>query len=281
MPKPPPDILQFDDYREYLKAQYRYLKLNDRKFSHRYVNQKLGVKSTGWFGDVVAGRQGLKPAQVKAIATVFKMGPKDQKCLRALVEMSAAKAPEEVAAAYEKWYEAKGIGMETVAKDRFKFYDHWYFSALREMLAMDPKQRDPHILAARLDPPITPAQARKALDVLVKLGFLGQAEPTSARLSLPALVKDPAIRSMHWKRMIRAMIRLGQRALEKYDKEQRDISGLTLSLSPEGLKAAGEEVAALRKRLLYMSEKDKHSNRVFNCVFQIYPVSVPLEASRV
>ncbi len=281
MVKSPPNILEYSEYRKFLHERYRFLKLNDRKFSHRYINHRLGVKSSGWFGDVLAGRQRLKPAQVKTVATVFKIGPEEQKCLRALVEMDTAETPEDIALAYEKWYEAKGIGMETVEKNRFKFYERWYFSAMRELLAIHPRLRDPKILASALDPKITPKQAQEAINLLASLGFIGNAEAGASNTALPALVKDPAARSKHWKKMMVSMIKLGRLALDKYDKEQRNFSGLTLTFSTEGLQKAGEEIAALRKRLLYLSERDKKSDRVYNCLFQIYPVSTPMEASRV
>jgi uncharacterized protein (TIGR02147 family) len=281
MVKKPPNILEFADYRRYLQERYRYLKLNDRKFSHRYINNKLDVKSSGWFGDVLAGRQRLKPGQVKSIATVFKINSEEQKCLRALVDMDAAENPEDIASAYEKWYEVKGIGMETVAKDRFKFYDRWYFSAMRELMTLYPRMRDPAVLAGSLDPKITPKQAQEAMNLLLRLGLMGSAEAIASKMTLPALVKDPSARTRHWKKMMVSMIKLGRDALDKYDRDQRNFSGLTLTFSAEGMKKAGEEITALRKRLLYLSERDKKSDRVYNCLFQIYPVSMPLEATRV
>lgn len=277
MAKSPPNILHFAEYRNFLRERYRYLRLNDRKFSHRFINQKLGVKSSGWFGDVLAGRQRLKPVQVKNIATVFKINTEEQKCLRALVEMEAASNPEDLAIAYEKWLEAKGIRKETVSKDRFKFYDKWYYGVMRELLALHPRMRNPDILAKAIDPQITSKQAQQAVLLLERLGLISATDSESQRMPLPALVKDSTIRTRHWKAMMTAMMKLGLRALDRYDRDQRDFSGLTLTFSSEGLKKAGEEIAALRKRLLYLSEKDKASDRVYNCLFQIYPVTKPLE----
>ncbi len=279
MVKSPPDILQFAEYRKYLQERYRFLKLNNRNFSHRYINSKIGVKSSGWFGDLMAGRQRLKPGHVRRIAAVFKLNPVEQKCLHALVDLDVAETPEDCALAYEKWYQIKGIGQETLTKDRFKFYERWYFSALRELLALYPGERNPEILAMALDPKIKPKQAAEAIKVLEQLG-LTQGISGAAKPSMPVLVKDPAARTRHWKKMMVSMMKHGRRALENYGRDERDFSGLTLTFSSDSLKKAGEEITALRKRLLYLSAQDKKCDRVFNCVFQIYPVSIPLEASR-
>ena len=281
MVKPAPDILEFAEYRRYLQERYRFLKLNNRNFSHRYINTKVGVKSSGWFGDVLAGRQRLKPAHVRSVAAVFKLNAEEQKCLHVLVDLDAAETPEDSASAYERWSQLKGVGQETIARDRFKIYERWYFTAFRELLAMHPGVRDPAILAAALDPAITPKQAQDAMELLARLGVIRDGAAGAAITPLPVLVKDPAARTRHWKKMMASMIKLGRRALDRYDREARNFSGLTLTFSPEGLKKAGEEITALRKRLLYLSEKDKGSDRVYNCLFQIYPISTPLEASRV
>jgi len=276
MVKSPPNIMEFAEYRKYLLERYRFMKLNDRKFSHRFINGKVGVKSSGWFGDLVSGRQRLMPSHVRNVAAVFKLSPEEQKCLGVLVELESAETPEDSASAYEKWAQIKGIGRETIAKDRFKYYEKWYISVFRELLSIRPGLRDPAFLAAALDPGVSPKQAQEALGILERLGLLG--EDAAAMKSAPVLVKDPAARTRHWKKMMSSMIKLGRRALDKYDRDQRDFSGLTLTFSPEGLKKAGEEITALRKRLLYLSEKDGRSDRVYNCLFQVYPVSHSLEA---
>ena len=279
MIKPSPDISKYADYRGFLRDRYLFLRLNDRKFSHRFINGKVGVKSSGWFGDLVAGRQRLHLAHVGKVAAAFKLDSRELNCLKALVLVENASTPEEISAAYEKWHEAKGIGQETVARDRFRFYDRWYFSVLRELLALHPGDPDPETLAKALDPAITPRQAREAATLLKRMDLSPSPGNGARGHSLPVLVKDVATRTRHWKRMMISMMRLGRRALERHDREARNFSGLTLTFSPEGMRRAGEEIAALRKRLLCLSERDKGRNRVYHCLFQLYPVSNPLEAS--
>ncbi len=281
MVKTSPDILQYAEYRKYLGDRYRFLKLNNRNFSHRYINEKVGIKSSGWFGDILSGRQRLKPAHARKVALAFKLDPKEQACLNALVDMDNADTAEDRVLAYEKWYEVKGVGQETIAKDRFKFYDRWYFSAFRELLALNPSVNSPEVLAAGLNPAISVQQAKEALALLTRLGLIVNGEVKSSSSSTPVLVKDSEVRTRHWKKMMTVMMKMGRQALEKYNKEERNFSGLTLTFSPEGMKKAGEEIAALRKRLLFLSEKDKNKNRVYNCLFQLYPISNAMEVRRV
>ena len=62
----------------YLKDRYEAMKARDAKFSHRYINGKVGAKSSGWISDILAGRQHLRANQVKAVAAAFKMNAREQ-----------------------------------------------------------------------------------------------------------------------------------------------------------------------------------------------------------
>ena len=61
MSEPLPDIVAYAEYRLYLKDRYEAIKARDAKFSHRYINGKAGVKSSGWISDIPAGRQRPRP----------------------------------------------------------------------------------------------------------------------------------------------------------------------------------------------------------------------------
>ena len=50
-----------------------------------------------------------------------------------------------------------------------------------------------------------------------------------------------------WNKILKDLMKLAPGALDRYSKHERDFSALTLSLSSDGLKKAGEEIAELRK----------------------------------
>jgi uncharacterized protein (TIGR02147 family) len=271
----PPDISQYAGYAKYLQDAYAARKSCNRKFSHRFINQKMGIQSSGWFGDIIAGRQRLKPRHITTLAAIFKLESRERDFLRTLVEMEQACTPEEKAVVYEKWLELKGTRQEKVAKDRFKYFERWYYPALRELLSLYSFHGDYADLAAKLHPPIGPNQARNALSLLVRLGLINPGAPAP----LPILVKDSSVKTHHWHKILKSYMQLAAAALKKFGKDERDFSAVTLTLSPEGLKKAGEEITALRRRLLALSERDHAKNRVYQCLFQVFPISQILESN--
>jgi uncharacterized protein (TIGR02147 family) len=264
------NLPDFSDYRTFLADRLRRLKSADPKFSHRFVNQRMGARSAGWLADMLAGRQRLKPRQVAPIAAVLRLDAREKDLLRALVDLEAADAPDTREAAYGKWLELKGIPAEDVDRDRFHYFERWYYPALRELLLLAPFDGDYAALGARLDPPITARQASEAVGTLKRLGLLNPGAPA------PVLVKRPG-KTPHWSKILKAYTELSLPAMQKYGKEERDFSSLILSLSPEGLKAAGEEIAALRRRLLAISGRDTGSRRVYQALFQVFPLSQSIE----
>jgi uncharacterized protein (TIGR02147 family) len=273
-----PDIAGYAEYRTYLRDRYESLKARDKRFSHRFINSKCQARSSGWFGDILAGRQRLKHVQVRPLVAVFKLDKREHEYLDALVDLERADAPDIRMAAMERWLSLKGQRREAVDQDRFAFFEHWYHLALREMLGIVPFDGNYEALGAALRPPIRASQAREAIDLLQRLGLV-LPQTWNRRLSdMPVLVKTPDGEARHWHHILKDMMRLAPRALEVYKKEERDFSALTLSLSPDGFRRAGEAVAELRKKLLFIAEKDRGQNRVYQALFQVFPLTGTLEA---
>ena len=66
----------------------------------------------------------------------------------------------------------KELNASVVSKDQFAFYNTWYIPAIRELLFFFDFSGDCKSLAKKLQPSITPLQAKKAIEVLCSLGFL-------------------------------------------------------------------------------------------------------------
>ncbi len=275
-----PDIVEYAEYRLYLKDRYKLLKAGSSKISHRYINAKVGVKSSGWISDILGGRQKLKVNQVRSVAAAFKMDEREYDFLSVLVVMEKAANPEQRVAAMEKWLSLKGPKREIVEKDRFAFFDHWYHLVLRELLGVLPFSGDYARLGATLSPPIKPRQTKKAIDLLQRMGLI-LPQVWNRRISdIPVLTKSPNGDTHQWNKILKDLMKLAPGALDRYSKHERDFSALTLSLSSDGLKKAGEEIAELRKRLLLISEKDRVQNRIYQCLFHVFPVTQTLEPKR-
>jgi uncharacterized protein (TIGR02147 family) len=109
--------------------------------------------------------------------------------------------------------------------------------------------------------------------LLARLDFIRADENGRFRPSNPILKKDTAFKSMHLAAFLKANMQLAMESLDRYDKDARDVSAITLVLPDAAFRSAKEEIGALRKKLLAWSEKSKANGKVYQCNFQIFPVS--------
>jgi uncharacterized protein (TIGR02147 family) len=267
------DIRMFMDYRTLLADRIRAAKAADSKFSHRFICRRMGISSSGWLADVLAGRQKLKSRHVAPLSAVLRLDDREAEVLRALVLLESSESSEARATSFAKLQELRGIDTEQVDRDRFLYFERWYFPALRELLLLAPFDGDYAALGEQLDPPISAQQARKAVGVLRRLGLLTPGAPS------PTLVKRPG-KTTHWAKIMTAYGELARPAILKYGPEDRDFSSLILSLSPEGMKAASSEIAGLRRRLLAIAARDSGRRRVYQALIQVFPLSQSVEDSR-
>lgn len=271
------DIYAYTDFRAFLREAYLRRKASDTRFSHRFINGRIGARSAGWFSDVTENRMGLKSKYVARLASVFGLKPGEAAYFRMLVELDQAETLKDKTDALQRLMSARGLRSRAVGLDQFEFYSAWYHSALREVLALLDFRGDFEALGKLLNPPLTAAQTRKSIMLLAKLGLIRQSPTGRWVPQAEVLVKDSTLKSLHWARIQRAFLELALPAIEDYDHRERDFSSLTLSFSAETFRKAGEEIAALRKRLLALSERDAARDRVYQCNFQVFPLSRTLE----
>jgi uncharacterized protein (TIGR02147 family) len=268
-----PEVFEYTDYRQFLRDYYLARRKWDRKFSHRFISLQVGAGSPGWFSDVVSGRGNLSGAQLTSLVRLAKLkdGPADY--FEALVNFNQASSMEEKNRHYQKLLRLKGVKAELIGKDKFEFYSKWYHSAIRELLFFHEFQGDYAALAKKLIPHIRVAEAKESIRLLKRLGFIRKGSSGAYSAISSTLKKDPAFKSLFLNNFLKASNTLGMESLERFGKEERDISCMTISLSEEGFARAREDIRTLREKLLTLMESDENPNRVFQCNFHMFPVT--------
>lgn len=71
----------------------------------------------------------------------------------------------------------------------------------------------------------------------------------------------------------RQMIQLGAEAIERWPKEQRDISTLTISTSQATLETIQERLTLARKEILDLIQQDESVEGVYQINMQVFPLT--------
>ena len=275
-------IFHYTDYRAYLKDALQALKEKDPKMSQRWIQQRLGLKTSGWLADLLAGRRKLGRPQLEAFSRILNLSAREELYFQTLVDHVHATSVPARNRAFEKLASFHEVPRDLIDPDRFEYFSKWYYGAIREYLLIEPYRGDPAKLAKSLNPPITTAQAKEGIAVLERLGMVKRFASGELRPSVEHVKKLPHFGPEHYYRYIRAQMELGLDAVERIPKEERDVSALTLVLSEDGFRTFREELKDLRARMVQLSESENKkfwtgvsgdSRRVYQSLLQVFPVS--------
>lgn len=267
------DVYEYLDYRALLKALYEERKGENRRFSHRYIGQMAGFSSSAHFLKVIQGKLNLHHDKLLALAKLFRLKRAELRYLELLVSLAHARTDEDKTYWFHQVLAARRGKVKVLTEEQYKLFSKWYYVVIYEMLRYNLCARDYDRLASMLEPAITPARAREAIEVLVKLGLVTEApdgilERTDANLSTGEAWVGMAIRAFQ-----KETTRLAGRALQEVPKERRDISTITAALSQRSIDIVRDKLRVFRREILELSKTDEDADCVYNLNLQLFPVT--------
>jgi uncharacterized protein (TIGR02147 family) len=267
-------VFSYTDYRKYLADYYAAQKRKRPDFSYRYFARTAGIVSPGFYKDVVDGRRNLGKHFILKFSRALKLDRKEAEYFENMVNFNQAKTVEDKNLYFERMGAFRNSTVYKVEADKHEFYSTWYFSAVRELLAVGKyTDLDYRLIARSLSPSIRPEYAQKALKVLKKLGFIIKDKNGYLKPVQPTITTGEEIRSLYVANFQRTMMDLAKEAIDLYPAAQRDVSTLTLSVSNKTFKDIKDEIVSFRKKILGMAEKDQDMHGVCQLNLQFFPLS--------
>lgn len=275
-------IFNYTEFRNFLKDALQELKDRDSKYSQRFIMMRMGVRSSGWLADMLSGRRKLGRSQTLELARVLDLNPREELYFQTLVDYGQAKNVAEKKRAYEKLLTFQELPKDIIESDRFEYFSKWYYSAVREYLLIEPFRGNYARLARRIRPQIKMHEAREAIELLERLGFIRKFAGGEFRPIVEHVKKRSAFSSIHYFQYLKANMNLGLEALEHIPRDERDVSAVTLTLSHDSFTEIREEIKALRQRMIQLSEAEnkkfwngvpEDDRKVYQAVFELFPVS--------
>jgi uncharacterized protein (TIGR02147 family) len=276
-------IFDYTDYRKYLLDFYKQQKRYKKAFSYRYFARKAGINSVGLYKDVVEGRQNLGRALIFKFSAAFGHSKKEAEYFENMVYMNEADTIEERRLFFERMMSCQSTKAKVVETAQYEYYQKWYYSAVRALVACNKYKDSPEDhkkIAGTLNPQIKPHQAKKAIRVLEKLGFvrkdeLGFYELVEKVITTGTLRPDKNIAAINVVSFQKEMMKLAQGAFDRFPSEKMNMSTLTLTISEKTLDTIKEELAAVRSKIAGLSENDPGADRIFQLNVQMFPISDP------
>jgi uncharacterized protein (TIGR02147 family) len=275
------DIFKYTDYRQFLRDFYEAEKARTPHFSHRYIAMKVGFNSSGFFTKILQGKTNISTKLALRFADFLKLKKREADYFEQLVLFDQARTETEKQRRFEKILSYHRSEVKIMEAFQYEYYRRWYYVAIRELIAFYPFEGDFKALAKMLDPPISTAQARKAVALLEKLGLIkkntnGVYEQTDAVISTGYEAKSVAIHNF-----LLATLNLASESIDRFPRSERDVSTLTMHFSRSLYDTITEKLKNFRRELLELVKNDpEKADRVFQFNFQMYPMSKPYQGPK-
>jgi uncharacterized protein (TIGR02147 family) len=267
-----PDVFAYLDYRGYLRALYDSRKR--RGASYRSFARRAGLRSPNYLKLVIDGDRNLSAAMATQFAKACDLSPEGQRYFVLLVAFNQARSSETRARTHTALRRARGPSRFAALDAALDAYHSlWYLPAIRELVASPHFREDARWLARQLLPPITAAEARRSLAVLLELGLLVRDGNGVLRQARTTVTTGPEARSRQLKRFHRTMMNHAKSSIERIAPPERDISGLTLCLGEHGLTLVKKAIQRFRHELLELSELEQDGRQVVQLNFQLFPLT--------
>jgi len=268
-----PDILQYTNYRVYLKDYYEFKKRNSVAFSLRYFAEKAGLSSHAHLKLVIDGKRNITKSTVAKLVFGLGLDARRADYFENLIFFNQASSDKEKQLFYEKLLKSSPHSRFRKLEDaQFRIFREWYHSVIREMVSLKGFRGAPEWIAQHLTGSVTTAQAADSLKLLVELGLITRTangyKQQNALLTTDDEVQDMLVKQYHTQ-----MLSLATTSLQELSGPERDVSALTFGIRKKDFPALKKHLQLMRKELLDFSVDAGDAEEVVQVNIQLFPLT--------
>jgi len=268
-----PDVLQYTNYRVYLRDYYEYKKKTVPAFSLRFFAEKAGLSSHAHLKLTIDGKRNITKNTV--VKLIHGLGLESQRAayFESLVFFNQAQTDADKQVYYAQLLKASPRSkLHKMDKAQFRIFREWHHSAILEMVALKDFRPIPDWISKRLGGLVTPAQVTESLKLLVEVGLLVKTA-NGFRQRDPLITTDDEVQDLMVKMYHLQMLKLSANMLSALPGEQRDVSALTFSIKRDDFPNLKKHLQLMRKELLDFSAKAGEAEEVVQVNIQLYPLT--------
>ena len=267
------DVYQYLDYRKLLKDMYLERKAQTPIFSYRYISLKTGIRSSGYFANILSGKSNISLKLVLKLSQLFALKRPEAEYFELLVLFNQAKTHDEKNHLFDRILKLKKSKVKTLLPEYYEYFGNWYYVVIREMLDFHPFDGNFEALGRAITPAISAKEAERAITVLENLGLIRKT-PKGVYERLDALVTTgEEVQSTAIVNFQKQTLDLAKRSFDLHPKEERDISTLTVSISRKNLQRIKDRIRNVRREILELAKADPFTDTVYQLEFIAFPVT--------
>lgn len=270
-------VFEYLDYRDLLKDAYEERKSQLPLFSYRMMAEHLGMDSSYLFRILQKDLHLPSRCQPRAVEYLGLTGRAADYFLM-LLAYARERGSQAKQLILEKAMALRDVERRRLEEQELAFFRDWWVVAVRSLLEITDGRAHAKEIASLLNPPIDEQQVQSALELLNELGLVkklasGRLAVSDAHLTAGGEEKTQAVR--HFQRQILA---LASESLERFPKDLRDVSTLTLTIDEAAFKDIREMLRESRRQIQKRVEESAHPDRVMQLSMAFFPLTAAKEA---
>ena len=269
-------VFEYRNYREYIRDFYESRK-RCSAFTWREFAKLAGFSSSGFLKLVCDGKTRLSKVAVEKVVPALGLFGAQAEYFRLMVAFCDSQQPDVRRTSFERMMKiASENRVEFLEAKSFAYFSSWANPALRELAPIMPGAT-PLEMGHTLVPAISAAEARESLELQESLGLLTKDECGNYHQTSEGVSSTREVVSATVVNMQKQYAQLAAEALERYSREYRHVSGLTMGLDREAYERLAAELDAFRKKVVEILSNVKSYDRVYRMNLQLFPLSKKVE----
>lgn len=268
-----PDILQYTNYRMFLRDYYEYKKKTSSAFSLRYFAEKSGLSSHAHLKLAIDGKRNITKNTVVKLIAGLGLDSKRATYFESLVFFNQAKNDKEKQIYYAQLLKASPRSkLRSLEKAQFRIFREWYHSVILEMTTLNGFSATPEWVSKHLMGNVSPTQASESLKLLLELGLVVKTA-NGFRQKDPLLTTDDEVQDILVKIYHNQMLKLASTALSELPGTQRDFSAVTFAIKRKDFPSLKKHLQLMRKELLDFSASNGEADDIVQVNIQLFPLT--------
>ena len=271
---PAPQLLQYLDYRDFLRDHCAHRKSRDADFSQRTFARDAGLppSSSSLLPAVIKGRRKLSQNLRVKFGKALRLGERENRYFDLLVQFNQAKGMAEKNFFFSQLAKFRSSRARIVGETQYRFFSKWYYSAVWNYFGIDRKTRHPAAIAANILPPITPTQAEEAVKLLLELGLIKKTA-SGYTVAERHIYTEKNVQAMAARQHVQELMAMAARVFPDLPAEQRQYNALMFSISKDGFQAIKDRIRSFQEELREIIDRDHDEDRVYSLTLQLFPNS--------
>ncbi len=269
-----PQVMQYLNYRDYMRDYFEYQKSININFSQRNFAREIGlpVSCSSLWPAIVKGRRNLSANLRIKFGKAMQLNEREYSYFELLVQFNQAKGMVEKNHFFASLSKFRSSKAQIVNATQYKFYSKWYYSAVRNYFCIDEKQRHPQMIAGKIFPALTTAQVEESIELLLELDLI---KKTAAgyKVTNKHISTEKDVQAMAAKQHILELIDMSQEVFEKVPANSRQYNALMFSVSEKGFQTIKDRIRSFQEELREIIDKDEKEDRLYTLNMQLFPNS--------